>query len=312
MHAGPPASNGRKPLATDTVKLIGGVSAGVCSNVVGIPLDRFRIMVAQDASFARPVRRHFAETMGSLGGAYTGGIARVGMKGMASTMNMFIPAELRAIGPFTASFVTGFACSPLLNAARMLQLAKINGERYPAAARRLFTTGAGLRTYASNTAMFAPGEALRMMLCFGTKDFLAARVDSPGSKRAAQSPAQVFGNAARLAVIIGPVVALVESSASVLTETASTVHAKIGAISSGAAAAGGGAATLRAEALGAIANPRYMARCFTALLSKNIVANSLTFFFMFGADEWAAFQQGAEPALERRLRNAKSNAPRLA
>jgi hypothetical protein len=294
----------------DYIKLIGGVSSGVGANVVGIPLDRFRIMVAQDANFSRPVRGHFADTMGSLGGAYTGGLARVGMKGMASTMNLFIPAELRAMGPFTASLVTGFVCSPLLNAARMLQMAKINGERYPAAARRLFTTGAGLRTYANNTAMFAPGEALRMMLCFGTKDFLAPLVDSD-SKPAPQSRAEVAGRAARLAVMIGPVVAIVESSASVMTETASTVHAKIGAISSASSTAvGGAAATLRAEALGAIANPRYIARCFTALLSKNVVANTATFFFMFAADEYTRYVTTvrnvcAEPRFERQLHNSR-------
>jgi hypothetical protein len=282
----------------DQVKLMGGLSAGVGSNLVGIPFDRFRIIVAQDAGFSRSMRGHWAETMHSLGAAYTGGVARVGMKGMASTINLFIPAELRAQGPFTASAVTGFVFSPFLNGWRMLQMAKINGERYPSAAVRLFTTSAGLRTYANNTALFAPGEALRMMLCFGTKDFLRPYM-SLGGGAPARSKAEVVGRAATLAAAIGPVVALVESTASLVTETASTVHAKLGATQQGATVGGAGAAALRAEAWSAVANPRYIARCFASLLAKNVVANSATFFFMFAADEYTTHMRSKDRLRKR-------------
>jgi hypothetical protein len=275
----------------DQVKLAGGMSAGGISNVVGIPLDRFRITVAQDAVFARPLPGHLSDTMRSLGSAYTGGVARVAMKGTASTLNLFIPPELREYGPFTASFVTGFVSSPVLNVPRMLQMAKINGESYPSAAQRLFTTGAGLRTYLGNTAMFAPGEALRMTLCFGTKDFLTPYMRRTGS---AASEGEVFGRAASLAVTTGPVVAVIESVASLASETASTVHAKLGAVSQG-----GDAAAMRAEALGAVANPRYIARCFTSLCMKNMVANTATFFFMFLADEYTQYARALDVSHRR-------------
>lgn len=279
-------------VSDDSVRLAGGVAAGVCSNVVGIPFDRFRMAVAQDAAFSRSVPAHFRETMRSLGRAYTGGSARVVMKGGASTLNLFTPDELRERGPFTASLATGFLFSPALNVPRILQIAKINGERYPAAALRLFTTAAGLRTYAYNTALFAPGEALRMMLCFGSKDFLVPFLRPSGQ---AESEAQAAGRAATMAVMIGPVVAVIESSASLATETASTVHARLGALAQGAA---GSAA--RAEALRAAVSPRYISRCFLSLTGKNLSANTLTFFFMFLADEYAAVLRATDGRAYRR------------
>ncbi|KAG8470247.1 hypothetical protein KFE25_008668 [Diacronema lutheri] len=284
-------------VSDDSVKVCGGVAAGVGANAVGIPLDRFRIMVAQDSSFSRSLLGHWRETVRSLGAAYTGGIARVAMKGTASTLNLLIPHELRQQSPFTASFFTGLFASPVFNVPRMLQMAKINGERYPAAAHRLFTTAQGLRTYAHNTALFAPGEGLRMMLCFGSKDFLVPFMKPHGQPC---SEAQVAARAATLAMLIGPTVAMVESTASLATETASTVHAKLGTIKQAAGIDQAGAAALRAEALSATVNPRYIARCFVSLTSKNIVCNTATFFFMFLADEYIALLRAKEGRLRRR------------
>jgi hypothetical protein len=62
------------------------------------------------------------------------------------------------------------------------------GDSYPATAKRLFTSGAGLKTYAQNTLMFAPGEGLRMMMCFGTKDYIMPKIGGDADPRGVQIP----------------------------------------------------------------------------------------------------------------------------
>lgn len=46
-----------------------------------------------------------------------------------------------------------------------------------------YMTAEGWKGYVSNTAVFGPGEGFRMMMCFGTKDFLMPKV---GGKEDAQ------------------------------------------------------------------------------------------------------------------------------
>jgi hypothetical protein len=93
------------------------------------------------------------------------------MKQTVAALNLFVPSDLKASSPFLSSFVTGLVFSPLLNVFRMLQLGRIRGERYPALVRFFFTP-AGARLYVHNTLLFAPGQGLGMMACFGSKDFL--------------------------------------------------------------------------------------------------------------------------------------------
>eukprot|EP00959_Pyramimonas_sp_CCMP1952_P042362 886041-Pyramimonas_sp.AAC.1 len=66
--------------------------------------------------------------------------------------------------------------SPILNVPRMLQLGRLSGLSYPQAFQSTFMTGAGLKGYVQNTMIFAPGEGFRMMMCFGTKDFLMPKI----------------------------------------------------------------------------------------------------------------------------------------
>jgi len=269
----------------ESVKVAGGVAAGLGSNVAGIPLDRFRIMVAQDAAMATPLAGHFRTTMSSLSAAFTGGVARIAMKGTAASLNLFTPQEMRDTSPFLSNFVCGLTFAPVLNAPRMLQLAKINGESYGSASRRLFTTAAGWRTFAQNTALFAPGEALRMMMCFGTKDFLKPLVSSSYSEPATDA-GSVLRRAAWLSAMVGPMVSVVETSAALATETASTVHAQLSAVGAG----GLHPQEARTQVLASVLRPQYISRCWLALLTKNMAANTITFFFMFWADEYGAMR----------------------
>ena len=122
-----------------------------------------------------------------------------------------------------------------------------------------------------NTALFAPGEAVRMMTCFGTKDALMNLMPA----RLREPPATAAGVAERsllLAAALGPAVAVVETSVSLATETATLLNAQ---------AAGEGSLH---EAMALAMRPAYLSRCWVALLAKNVLANSTTFFFMFAAD----------------------------
>ena len=68
--------------------------------------------------------------------------------------------------------MVGAGFSPILNIPRVFQLGKIAGHSYPATFKTYFTSAEGLKKYGSNTMIFGPGEGLRMMMCFGFKDFL--------------------------------------------------------------------------------------------------------------------------------------------
>jgi len=251
--------------------------------MTGIPADRFRILVAQDTVSAKSVfRGHLPNTFRSLGAAFTGGFARITMKQIATTLNLYVPQDFRERQPFLCSFVVGAGFSPILNVPRMFQLGRVSGQKYPEIAKELFTTGKGLRTYATNTAMFAPGEGLRMMMCFGTKDWIMPKI---GGKADPNDPAQVPSiplYAGKMALIAGPAVAAVETTAALVTETVSTVHADM---HSGKHA--GGQQPAFAEVLKKTITPLYTGRCWVSLCLKNIAANTPLFWVMFMSDFYA-------------------------
>lgn len=95
------------------IKVYGGAAAGIFSNVVGIPMDRFRVCVAQDLSREDSIRAHFDRSASRLRNspfcAYSGGAARCSQKGFAAGLNLFTPAEYRDEHPFLAAAAVGFA-----------------------------------------------------------------------------------------------------------------------------------------------------------------------------------------------------------
>jgi hypothetical protein len=80
---------------------------------------------------------HLAATFQSPGAAFTGGFARIAMKQMASSLNLYVPQQYREEYPFLSNFAIGVGFSPLLNLPRMLQLGRIGGQSYPQASTRL-------------------------------------------------------------------------------------------------------------------------------------------------------------------------------
>lgn len=258
----------------DTIKLTAGVSGAILSNITGIPPDKFRVLVAQDLNSAQPLGRHFRNTFGTLGDAFVGATARVSMKTMATGMNLYVPPEWRESNPFGCAFAVGFCFSPILNIPRIFQLQKIGGHRYPATLGNFFGSFAGLVKYGQNTAMFAPGEGLRMMTCFGTKDFLMPRIGGKRDPREINIP--MFS--AQMALIAGPMVSMVETTFALVTETITTIHAKTSTVAEGAAKRSFG------EVLKETITPKYTYRCFVSLCFKNFFANTPLFWIMFMAD----------------------------
>jgi len=166
--------------------------------------------------------------------------------------------------------------SPILNIPRVFQLGKIGGASYPETFRTYFTSAQGLKLYASNTAIFGPGEGLRMMMCFGFKDFLMPRI---GGNTDVHQISNIPMYAGSMALIAGPCVALVETTFALTTETVSTIQAKIAQDT-----AKGGAARPFGDVLKETITPKYMGRCFSSLMFKNICANTPLFWVMFSAD----------------------------
>lgn len=197
------------------------------------------------------------------------------MKQMATALNLYVPAEFREQSPFASAFAVGFAFSPILNVPRMFQLGKIAGDSYPETARKFFMSGSGLMKYAQNTAMFAPGEGLRMMMCFGTKDWIMPQI---GSKEDPRTISNIPFFAGKLALIAGPAVSVVETTFALVTETVSTIHAKTSAQKGDAAAKSFG------QVLKETITPRYSARCWVSLCVKNIMANTPLFWIMVMSD----------------------------
>lgn len=261
--------------STDQIKFGSGIVGSVISNALGIPFDRFRILVAQDtASATSVIPGHLKETFRNPGAAFTGGFARITMKQMATTLNLYVPQEYRESQPFLCSFAVGVGFAPILNVPRMFQLGRVSGQSYPEIGRNLFTTAAGFKTFASNTMMFAPGEGLRMMMCFGTKDWIMPRI---GGKADPETVGSIPVYTGRMAMIAGPAVAFVETTAALVTETVSTIHANMHSQKGGNQASFG-------EVLKKTITPLYTGRCWFSLYVKNIMANTPLFWVMFSAD----------------------------
>jgi len=201
------------------------------------------------------------------------------MKQMATTLNLYVPQDMREKYPFASAFAVGLGFSPILNIPRVLQLGKIGGQSYPETFKQYFTSSAGIKSYAENTAIFGPGEGLRMMMCFGFKDFLMPKI---GGKKPVEEISSIPLYAGSMAAIAGPAVAAIETTFALTTETISTVQAKIKtAESKGAAKRPFG------EILKETITPKYMSRCWVSLCVKNIAANTPLFWIMFMADFYA-------------------------
>ena len=170
----------------------------------------------------------------------------------------------------------GLGFSPILNIPRVFQLGKIAGVSYPQTAKQYFTSAAGIKSYASNTAIFGPGEGLRMMMCFGFKDYLMPKI---GGKKDVNEISSIPMWAGSMALIAGPCVALVETTFALTTETVSTIQAKIAS-----SKAAGGAEKAFGDVLKETITPKYMGKCFSSLLFKNIAANTPLFWIMFMSD----------------------------
>lgn len=259
--------------STAQIKFGSGIAGSLVSNGLGIPFDRFRILVAQDTASATSVAGHLRETFRAPGAAFTGGFARITMKQIAATLNLYVPQELRAEQPFLCSFAVGVAFSPILNIPRMFQLGRVGGQTYPEIGKTVFMTGSGLKSYAQNTFMFAPGEGLRMMMCFGTKDWIMPRI---GGKADPESVGSIPLYTGKMAMIAGPSVAFVETTAALVTETITTIHAKMHSGQGGGESFG--------EVLKKTITPAYTGRCWFSLFIKNIMANTPLFWVMFASD----------------------------
>lgn len=262
-------------MSTDQIKMGSGVAGALVSNGMGIPFDRFRILVAQDTSSMTGLAGHFKETFRNPAAAFTGGFARLGMKQIATTLNLYVPQEFRQESPFLSAFAVGAGFSPILNVPRMLQLGRVGGQRYPEIAKNLFTTSAGLKTYATNTMMFAPGEGLRMMMCFGMKDWIMPRI---GGKADPETVGSIPMYTLSMAAIAGPAVSCVETTFALVTETVSTIHANMHSKSG----AGGGESF--GQVLKKSITPAYTGRCWVTLFCKNVMANTPLFWVMFMSD----------------------------
>lgn len=260
------------------------------SNLTGIPFDRFRVLTCQDLKCATPLGSHLGETFRSPGAAFTGGFARIGMKQLATSLNLYVPGEFRAEYPFLSNAAVGVGFSPILNIPRMLQLGRIGGLSYPEAIKSNFMTSAGFKGYLQNTAIFAPGEGFRMMMCFGTKDFLMPKI---GGKEDAHMINETIGiptHTAKMAAIAGPSVAAVETTAALVTETISTIQAGLKPAAAGEVSKGFG------QVLKETITPAYTSRCWVSLFVKNVAANTPLFWFMFAADYYGRIAGAREKA----------------
>lgn len=259
-----------------------GTTGTVVYNGFGIPADRFRLMVAQDMNNTKPMSHWLKLTVASPRAAFVGGTARIGMKVLATTTNLYVPSEWRRDHPFLSNFALGVGLAPLYNFPRMLQLGKVSGAAYPDTFRSLFMSKAGLKSYAENTALWGPGEGFRMCVCFGLKDFLMPQLGGDVHPDAVASP---ITHTARMAAIAGPIVALVETTAAFVTESVSTVQAHLKTQETQAHASGKQFVKQPlSQVLKQVFTVKYSARCWVSLMAKNTGNNTLLFWFMFASD----------------------------
>jgi hypothetical protein len=260
----------------DKIKQFSGLSGAVMSNLTGIPTDAFRVRVAQDMANKHSVIYHLKDVFSSPKAAFVGGFARITQKQIATTLNLYVPAETREAYPFASAFCVGLGFSPLLNIPRVFQLGAIGGVSYPQSFKQYFTSAAGLKSYAHNTMIYGPGEGLRMMMCFGFKDYLMPKI---GGKADVHQLNSIPMHCASMASIAGPLVAAVETTFALTTETVSTIQAKQASL-----AAAGGEQKSFGTVLRETITPKYTGRCFVSLLFKNICANTPLFWIMFMSD----------------------------
>jgi|ERR1712195_116968 len=271
-------SMGVEDWSTGTIKMSSGFGGSILSNALGIPFDRFRVVVAQDLKSAHGLNKHLISTFKSPGAAFTGGFARISMKQMAASLNLYVPQQIRQDYPFMSAFGVGVCFSPILNIPRMFQLGRISGQSYPEVARNTFMSGAGWKAYAQNTALFAPGEGLRMMMCFGMKDWIMPQIGGKADAFEVQASSGIAWHTAKMACIAGPAVAAVETTFALTTETVSTIHAAMHA------SKGSGNQASFVDVVKKTITPKYTARCWSSLMVKNIFANTPLFWLMFAAD----------------------------
>jgi len=111
-------------------------------------------------------------------------------------------------------------------------------------------------------------------MCFGTKDWIMPRI---GGKADPAELSSIPMHTGKMALIAGPCVALVETTAALVTETVSTIHA---AMHSGK----GESKASFSDVLKETITPKYTLRCWSSLLVKNIAANTPLFWIMFSSD----------------------------
>lgn len=268
-------TDSKQGYSKDQIKQFSGLSGAILSNVTGIPTDAFRVKVAQDTFCKTSVLHHFKDVFKSPQAAFVGGFARISMKQMATTLNLYVPQEIRAEYPFASAFAVGLCFSPILNIPRMFQLGKVGGVSYPQTMKQL-SSAEGMKGYVKNTVIFGPGEGLRMMMCFGCKDFIMPKI---GGQADVNELPSIPMHAGKMALIAGPAVALVETVFALTTETVSTIQAKIAADE-----AAGAVKKPFGVVLKETITPSYMGRCGTSLYFKNICANTPLFWIMFMAD----------------------------
>jgi len=269
-----------------------GTMGTVVYNVYGIPADRFRLMVAQDLRSSKPMKHWLKLTMASPQAAFVGGTARVGRAWMATTTNLCIPREWRHDYPFLSNLALGVGLAPLYNFPRVFQMGKVSGARYPETFRSLFMSVPGLKSYAQNTALWAPGEALRMCVCFGLKDFLLPKLGGDVHPDTVDSPIMHTG---RMAAIAGPTVALFETTSAFVTESLSTMQAHIKTKEAQAHAAGKKFVKQPlSQVLREAFTLKYSVRCWISLMVKNTGNNVLLFWFMFASDYYVHLRRVRE------------------
>jgi len=258
------------------IQTLVGTSGSVIYNILGIPLDRYRLLVAQDVRLEKSLNQIARITLASPSAAFVGGTARISMKILQTTTNLYIPSEWRKEYPFLSNFLLGVGLSPLFNIPRVLQLGKVSGATYPNTFRAFFLSLNGLKNYVYNTAIFGPGEGLRMMTCFGMKDWLLPKLG--GDKDPKLVPSALV-HTGRMAAIAGPLVALVETSVAVTTESISTIQAHVKTME-----AEGKQKQSFGQVLREAFTLKYSTRCWSSLFLKNAVNNSVLFWFMFTTD----------------------------
>jgi len=109
---------GLEAYSTDSIKNGSALGGSILSNAFGIPFDKFRVLVAQDVKCASGLNKHFFATFASPKEAFTGGFARIGMKQMAASLNLYVPSQYRESNPFACSFAVGMCFAPILNIPR--------------------------------------------------------------------------------------------------------------------------------------------------------------------------------------------------